>query len=125
MALIGGQWGPTTHMNFSTTALYRGGAIFVQMIDNHNLNSLCQEVVSYSISLHLYSHTYGTQISHLIETVQSLDKTLVHPCQMINNHSNLSSYYVKVTLDITFEWRGISFDDHFNMREHVGTDKAN
>ena len=118
--------GPSNTYEFTKNeALHRGGAIFVQMIDNHEFHLSKSCFIQYKSDTPLAS-LWDTNISFIQNHAtlgQSIYTTSVFPCQIINNASNGTfADYVRTDTTMAFESRGISFDDQRNITEHVATD---
>ena len=124
--------GPNNTYEFiNNEALHRGGAIFVQMIDNHDFSLSRSCFIQYKEESEtgftpLLASLWDTNITfaqNQAQLGQSIYTTSVLPCQIINNASNNTDpYYVKVNTAMAFGSRGISFDNQRNMTEHVATD---
>ena len=124
--------GPNNTYEFTNNeALHRGGAIFVQMIDNHDFSLSRSCFIQYKDEAetdfmpHLASlwDTNITFIQNHAKLGQSIYTTSVFPCQIINNASNSTTpLYVRMDTATAFECRGVNFDDQRNITEHVATD---
>lgn len=95
-------------------AHHQGGAIYVLMIDNHDLT------ISRSCFIQLFNGSELVVTKYWNNTItfegnsaqvgDAIFVTSLHPCQIINNGSDSSSYYITVnTLDI-FSIRGIEIN---------------
>lgn len=125
--------GPSNSYEFTNNeALHRGGAIFVQMIDNHEFSLSKSCFIQYKDDTKMdftppLASLWDTNISFIQNHAtlgQSIYTTSVFPCQIINNASSNSAFpdYVRTDTATAFESRGISFDDQRNITEHVATD---
>ena len=100
----------------SNRALYKGGALYVLLINNHDFtvsqSCFIQFLSGERITL---TKSWNTTISFSNNTAQvgeAIFATSLHPCQVINNHTDNKPFYIIVNALEVFTIRGIDVDSN-------------
>lgn len=118
-----------TYVFDSNRALHRGGALFVQLIDDHDFSLSRSCFFQYRNEKEDFTPLLATSWDSNITFTRngaklgkSIFATSLYPCQVINNGSDKHPFYVNVDIATAFEGRGISFDNERNISVHIATD---
>ena len=133
IALIGSSTmivGPNLYEFINNTAIHQGGAIYVSLTDSTDF--VCSR--SCFIQYHdanrvILSVNWKANITfignHALDDTagNAIYATSLHPCQVVNNGTEMEPRYILVNISEIFSIRGIHFDDN-PLYPQIGTDGA-
>ena len=120
IALIGASVllvGPEREYRFTNNrALYKGGAIYVLLINNHDFTVSPSCFIQFcNGNRTTLTGSWNTTISFINNTAQiggAIFTTSLHPCQVINTRTDNNPFYITVNASEVFLIRGIDIDNN-------------
>ena len=99
----------------NNTALYQGGALFVQMINTHDFTVSRSCFIQYfdgnDVRVTKHWNNSITFSGNKAQVGEAIFATSLHPCQVINNNTKEAPYYITVDASEVFSIRGIKIDE--------------
>ena len=119
IALIGASVllvGPEKEYKFTNnTALYKGGALYVFLINNHDFTVSQSCFIQFSNGNRTVLTTNWSTIIDFIGNAAQVGRaifaTSLHPCQVVNNNTEKDPFYTTVDAEKVFKIRGINIDN--------------
>ena len=111
----------------------RGGAIYAQLIDNHDLTISRSCFVQYADSRNPSRYVPFVDFNANITFRQNraeagighaIYATSFHPCRVVSNSTGIRRRYILVNITEVFAVRGMEFDEDPNYQPQIATDGA-